>query len=318
MISHLAILLIALLLDRLVGDPDWLWRRVPHPVVWFGKFITWGDERLNDPPISYNQRRVRGAFLIAMLVLASMVLGFVLSTAFGALGVIGFALEVVLVAVLLAQKSLLDHVRAVASGLRAGGLDGGRRAVSMIVGRDPSTLDGAGVSRAAIESLAENFSDGVVAPAFWYGVLGLPGLLAYKMINTADSMIGHLSERYRAFGRAAAKIDDWVNWPAARLSALLIIATKPERAQESLAIVRRDASLHRSPNAGWPEAAMAGVTDLALGGPRIYAGDVADEPFINDRGRKDANSDDIERSLLVADRAFFAGVILVAVAAAVF
>ncbi|MEO1748888.1 MAG: adenosylcobinamide-phosphate synthase CbiB [Pseudomonadota bacterium] len=317
MISHVAILLVALLLDRLIGDPDWLWRRLPHPVVWFGKAISWGDNALNDSERSDRKRRSYGVLLVALLVIGSLVIGWFLHIAFGSIGLAGLALEVLFVAILLAQKSLLDHVRAVANGLRAGGLDRGRRAVAMIVGRDPKTLDEAGVSRAAIESLAENFSDGVVAPALWYAFLGLPGLLAYKMINTADSMIGHLSDRYRAFGWAAAKLDDVVNWPAARLSALLIVLTRPSALRDSLKIVRRDASLHRSPNAGWPEAAMAAVAGLALGGPRIYAGDVANEPFINDAARKDTGASDIERCLLVADRAFFIGVVLVVLATAI-
>ena len=315
MIASLSILLVALLLDRLIGDPDWLWRRLPHPVVWFGKLIGWGDAFLNDSAIPDASRRQRGVVLVICLVVGSLAFGFLLHLLFSSLGMLGFALEVLAVAVLLAQKSLLDHVRAVAQGLRAQDLEGGRQAVSMIVGRDPTTLDEAGVSRAAIESLAENFSDGVVAPAFWYAVLGLPGLLAYKMINTADSMIGHLSDRYRAFGWAAAKLDDLVNWPAARLAALLIIFNKPSIFRESWELVRRDASLHRSPNAGWPEAAMASVGGLALGGPRIYAGDIADEPFINDAGRKDSGPDDIERCLATADRAFFFGVALVAIVA---
>ncbi|MEL6200992.1 MAG: adenosylcobinamide-phosphate synthase CbiB [Pseudomonadota bacterium] len=317
MTSHFIILLVALLLDRLVGDPDWLWRRLPHPVVWFGQLIGWGDKWLNDEKCTDEQKRQRGVMLIICLVLGSLIVGLGLQVIFQSLGLVGLAVEVLVVSVLLAQKSLLDHVRAVANGLGAGGLEGGRRAVAMIVGRDPKTLDEAGVSRAAIESLAENFSDGVVAPALWYALLGLPGLLAYKMINTADSMIGHLSDRYRAFGWAAAKLDDLVNWPAARLSALLIILTKPTDLQENFTIVLRDASLHRSPNAGWPEAAMASVAGLALAGPRIYSGDVADEPFMNDGAREDAGSVDIDRCISVADRAFFIGVALAAIFAVI-
>jgi len=315
--SHFIILLVALLLDRLVGDPDWLWRRLPHPVVWFGQLIGWGDKWLNDEKCTDEQKRQRGVMLIICLVLGSLIVGLGLQVIFQSLGLVGLAVEVLVVSVLLAQKSLLDHVRAVANGLGAGGLEGGRRAVAMIVGRDPKTLDETGVGRAAIESLAENFSDGVVAPALWYVLLGLPGLLAYKMINTADSMIGHLSDRYRAFGWAAAKLDDLVNWPAARLSALLIILTKPTDLQENFTIVLRDASLHRSPNAGWPEAAMASVAGLALAGPRIYSGDVADEPFMNDGARKDAGSVDIDRCISVADRAFFIGVALAAIFAVI-
>ena len=177
----------------------------------------------------------------------------------------------------------------------------------MIVGRDPEALDQAGVSRAAIESLAENFSDGIVAPALWYALLGLPGLLAYKMLNTADSMIGHLNERHRDFGRAAAKLDDAANWPAARLAALLIAAgagvvkgLPAMRRSVELALI--DSGLHRSPNAGWPEAAFAGGLDIALGGPRIYKGDRADEPFLNDAGAKAIGPDAIGRALTAYDR----------------
>ncbi|MEO1703477.1 MAG: adenosylcobinamide-phosphate synthase CbiB [Pseudomonadota bacterium] len=313
MTSHLAILVGALLLDRLVGDPHWLWRRLPHPVVWFGKLISLGEGWLNDLAVDEQRRRRRGVLFIMVLVAGVFVFGFILCRLFGTVGIVGIFVEIVLVAILLAQKSLLDHVNAVAKGLCAGGLERGRRAVSMIVGRDPTTLDEAGVSRAAIESLAENFSDGVVAPALWYALLGLPGLLAYKMINTADSMIGHLSDRYRAFGWAAAKLDDVVNWPAARLAACLILLSQPLKLGKNMKLVARDASLHRSPNAGWPEAAMATISGLALGGPRIYVGDVANDPFINDTGRKDAGPQDIERCIGIADRAFFAGVALVAV-----
>ena len=210
--SHLAVLLVALIVDRLIGDPDWLWRRISHPVVIFGNAIGWAEKRFNrssDPDLT---RRRKGEIVIAGLLLAAAGCGWALVWLLDGLGAAGALLEVVVVAVFLAQKSLADHVSAVATGLREGGLAGGQKAVSMIVGRDPEMLDQAGVARASIESLAENFSDGIVAPALWYAVLGLPGLLAYKMLNTADSMIGHLNERYQDFGRAAAKLDDLANW----------------------------------------------------------------------------------------------------------
>jgi adenosylcobinamide-phosphate synthase len=188
----------------------------------------------------------------------------------------------------------------VSKGLRENGIEGGRAAVSMIVGRNPQSLDEAGVSRAAIESLAENFSDGIVAPAFWLGLGGLPGAVLYKATNTADSMVGHRTPRHEAFGWAAARFDDLVNLPASRLSALLIIAAaalhrgaSPKGAWHA---VRRDASHHRSPNAGWPEAAMAGALGLRLAGPRVYGDVRVEDRWMND-GRAEANVADIDRAL---------------------
>lgn len=300
MAHSLVILFAALLIDRFVGDPDWLWHRVPHPVVGFGKLIGWVDARFNDDAAPDQVRERYGFIAIAALMISAVVAGSVLVALFDGLGGVGLVLEALIVAVFLAQKSLADHVVAVALGLRAGGLDGGRRAVAHIVGRDPDTLDEAGVCRAAIETLAENASDGVVAPAFWYAVFGLPGLFAYKMLNTADSMIGHKTERHRAFGRASAQMDDLANWlPARMTAALIIIASGWPNPRSRWATVVRDARLHRSPNAGWPECAMATVTGLSLGGPRVYRDDVADEPFMNGTGRKDAGPDDIDGALTV-------------------
>jgi len=295
----LIILFAALVVDRLVGDPDWLWRRMPHPVVGFGALIGWADARFNDPATAESQREKYGFIAIAALLVGAVALGSLLDDVLEGWGGLGPVAETLIVAVFLAQKSLADHVGAVARGLRGGGLEGGRRAVAQIVGRDPETLDAAGVSRAAIETLAENASDGVVAPAFWYAVFGLPGLFAYKMLNTADSMIGHRTERHRAFGRAAARLDDLGNWLPARLTALLIVLAGGWSAfLARWDILMRDAKLHRSPNAGWPESAMAAVTGLSLGGPRIYRDDVADEPFMNDAGRRDAGPDDIDAALV--------------------
>lgn len=321
--STLTILLFALLLDRLVGDPDWLWRHVPHPVVVFGRAIGWADKRFNDATRADITREKYGFATIAVLVIASVVIGWLLSALFAAAGTIGTLTEIVFVAVFLAQKSLAQHVAAVANGLRSDGLAGGRRAVAMIVGRDPDSLDNAGICRAAIESLAENASDGVVAPAFWYAIFGLPGLLAYKMINTADSMIGHMTPRYRAFGRASAKIDDWANWVPARLTAGLIalVGLLPSARRKPIdiaEIVIEDAQLHRSPNAGWPESAMAAALDIALGGPRVYADDKADEPFMNDGGRKQLAAVDIDKAIGVFWWAMTFGTTLVAFFAVIF
>jgi adenosylcobinamide-phosphate synthase len=228
-------------------------------------------------------------------------------------GLIGFSVEAALpqtlsgkialgliASVLIAQRSLYQHVAEVRSAFAEGGLAEARAAVSMIVGRDPEQLDEAGVSRAAIESCAENFSDGVVAPVFWLALLGLPGLIAYKAINTADSMIGHRTARHECFGWAAARLDDLVNLIPARLSGLLLAVVAPianGAVGIALNVMRRDAPKHRSPNAGWPESATAGALGLALAGPRRYGEHIVDDPFLNADARKEATPDDIGRAL---------------------
>jgi len=306
--GHLPVLFAALVLDRLVGDPHWLWRRFSHPVVIFGAAIGFADRRFNRVEDSPEARRRKGRVAIIVLLLLAAIAGAGLAHLFDRLGFAGVVLEVVVVSIFLAQKSLADHVSAVADGLYRDGLAGGRKAVSMIVGRDPEALDEAGVSRAAIESLSENFSDGVVAPALWFAAFGLPGLMAYKMLNTADSMIGHLNDRHRDFGRAAAKLDDLANWPASRLSALLIAVgagmVKGRGAMTRAATsALTDQGLHRSPNAGWPEAAMAGGLDLALGGPRRYGGEPVMEASLNAAGRPKAGARDIVDGLAIFRRA---------------
>lgn len=284
-----------------LGYPDWLFRAIGHPVTWFGRLISFLDVRLNratDPDALRRQRGVQ-ALLVIVLVPATTALCIQLVLIwFVPLGLI---VAVLLATSLLSQKSLYEHVEAVADALDSGGLDMGRAAVSRIVGRDPETLDRAGVCRAAIESLAENFSDGIVAPAFWTGVGGLAGGAAYKAANTADSMIGHHTPRHEAFGWAAARFDDWINLPASRLTALLIVLASflvegadPSGARQA---VWRDAKKHRSPNAGWPEAAMAGALGLALAGPRSYGGIVVDDVFMGEGGRRDVDSGDIRRAL---------------------
>ncbi|MBU4531087.1 MAG: adenosylcobinamide-phosphate synthase CbiB [Hoeflea sp.] len=306
--GHLPVLFAALVLDRLVGDPDWLWRRISHPVVLFGAAIGFADRRYNHVDDSPELRRRKGRSAIIVLLALAALGGGVLAHLFDRLGGVGVILEILVVSVFLAQKSLADHVAAVADGLYRDGLAGGRKAVSMIVGRDPDALDEAGVSRAAIESLSENFSDGIVAPALWFAFFGLPGLMAYKMLNTADSMIGHLNDRHRDFGRAAAKLDDLANWPASRLSALLVAAgaglvrgwSAMKRAATS---ALTDQGLHRSPNAGWPEAAMAGGLDLMLGGPRRYGGELVMEAGLHASGRQNAGARDIVEALEIFRRA---------------
>lgn len=215
--------------------------------------------------------------------------------------VFGWAIIALAAASLIAQRSLASHVAAVADGLQSGGIEAGREAVGEIVGRDVLNLDEAGISRAAIESLAENFSDGVVAPVFWLALGGLPGIAAYKAINTADSMVGHKSERHRDFGWASARLDDLVNWPASRLTAGLVIAAAVfvpgASAGQAIGAVRRDAPKHRSPNAGWPEAAFAGALGLELAGSRVYGNMIVEDAVMGTGGRKAVSRTDIRRAI---------------------
>jgi len=290
----------ALIVEAAFGYPDKLYRAIGHPVTWIGAAITWLEQRLNTPPASGARGRQAGLAALAALLLVSGGTGWAVQTGLSRALPHGLALAVltVLTSALLAQRSLWQHVRAVETGLRAG-LDEGRAAVSHIVGRNPARLDAAGVARAAIESLAENFSDGVVAPALWGALFGLPGILLYKAINTADSMIGHRTPRHLAFGWASARLDDGVNLPASRLSAILLVAAAfvaRRDAAGAVRAVRRDAVHHRSPNAGWPEAAMAGALGLRLAGPRIY-GDVRVEDGWMGDGRANASPDDITAAL---------------------
>ena len=289
-------LALALILDALLGEPDWLWRRAPHPAVLFGRLVAWLDERLNNG----EGRRGKGVLAVAAIVVAAWLPAAALSAeAFGGV------FEVLGAAVLLAQRSLVDHVRAVARALRAS-LAEGRRAVARIVGRDPETLDAPGVARAAVESAAENFADGVVAPAFWFLVAGLPGMAIYKAVNTADSMIGHRSERYRDFGWAAARLDDVLSWIPSRLAGGAICLVGGGRAAWD--VMLRDAPRHRSVNAGWPEAATAASLGLALAGPRTYGGAVTDDPYINPEGRRAAQPQDVDEAVALTWRAW--GVVL--------
>jgi adenosylcobinamide-phosphate synthase len=302
--EHLLILVLALLLDRLLGDPDWLWSHVPHPVVVFGKAISLFDRKMNLKRLTGPMRRRNGVVAIVVLLIASLLIGSAFHALLSLFGWLGIMVEALFVAVFLAQKSLGDHVNDVSLALRSDGLAGGRLAVSRIVGRDPETLDEAGVCRAAIESLAENFSDGVVAPALWYAVLGLPGLFMYKMLNTADSMIGHKTETHIEFGWAAARLDDIANWPAARLSILLIAVGAMAKngisaLGNTIRVAVRDGGLHRSPNSGRPEAAMAGALDIQLAGPRVYGGETVREPMINGAGRDVATVSDVEAGVAI-------------------
>ena len=294
----LALTLLALALEAAFGYPQPLFKRIGHPAVWLGATVDALDRGLNRGPKA--GRRARGFVAIVLLLLPCWAVGAALQ---GALFALPFGLLPLAAAAssLLAQRSLYAHVEAVARALERS-LEEGRAAVGMIVGRDVAALDEAGVARAAIKSLAENFSDGVVAPAFWMALLGLPGALLYKAINTADSMIGHRTERHEDFGFAAAKLDDLVNLPASRLSAGLIALAAGGGGRWALACVARDASKHASPNAGWPEAAMAGALGVTLGGPRSYAGAAHDAAWLG-QGRENAGAADIDRALLIYRRA---------------
>lgn len=287
------LLLPAMLLDAALGEPKWLWDRYPHPAVLMGRAIAWCDTRFNEGA----NRRLKGTATMAALGLAAMAIGWLIHIIpdFG-------LLEIIAAAILLAQKSLVQHVRAVADELRLS-LAGGRRAVSMIVGRDTATLDEPAISRAAIESAAENLSDGIIAPAFWFLIGGLPGLMLYKITNTADSMIGHRTPRHEQFGWAAARFDDLLNLIPARLTALLLALshgwTDPRP-------ILRDAPLHRSPNAGWPEAAMAVILDTALSGPRAYHGEMRDYPWVWPEGNRNPGPADIDAACTALWRAWAA------------
>jgi adenosylcobinamide-phosphate synthase len=289
----------ALVIEAIAGYPGSLYRAIGHPVTWMGAWLSWLDRCLNRPMLAFRARRARGVLALALLLLPVGLIATLL-TLVAPSGWIGFLLLALLAAGLPAQRSLDDHVRAVADALEREGLTGGRRAVSMIVGRNPQALDEAGVARAAIESLAENFSDGVVAPLFWIAIGGFPGGALYKAINTADSMIGHKNDRYLAFGWAAARLDDLVNLPASRLAALWLVlaaAVLPDAsAPAAIRAVRRDAGRHRSPNAGWPEAAMAGALGLKLAGPRVYGEAMAEDVFVGE-GRYEACAADIRSAL---------------------
>lgn len=299
---------LALCLDRVLGEPPALWSRLPHPVVLMGQSITAFEQRMNKPTDSFATQKQKGILALVVLILlwvggSVLILSVLPSWLNSGVTILGGA-------IFIAHKSLIDHVQAVVDGLTETGLTGGRQAVAMIVGRDPESLDEPAVCRAAIESAAENFSDGVVAPVFWLWLFGLPGLIFYKLVNTADSMIGHRTARYEAFGWAPAKVDDFINLPASRLSAVLIVlaAWWDRQADHKGAWMawRRDAHSHKSPNAGHPEAAMAGALDIALAGPRQYGDRLVDDPFMHAEGRKETSTSDITRAISVLNKAWWA------------
>ena len=294
-----ALALAALAVDAVVGDPPALYRRAPHPVALLGRWIAALDARLNEESVSDAVRFARGAFVTLLVVLAAAGTGALIHALVSAAPAGGFIIEAAVASTLIAYRSLRDHVRDVARGL-ATGIEEARAAVAHLVGRDPESLDGAGVARAAIESAAENFSDAVVAPLFWYVLLGLPGLLACKAINTLDSMIGHRDRRHLRFGRTASRLDDIVNWIPARLSAALVAGAAlflpGASAGAAVRAALRDADRHRSVNAGWPEAAMAGALGFAVAGPRRYAGRTVEDAWMGD-GRPDLGPGDVHAAL---------------------
>jgi adenosylcobinamide-phosphate synthase len=315
----LPLALAAAVLEATIGYPAPLYRAIGHPVTWMGRWLTWVEARLNRADISFGERRAAGVLALCLNLAPVALVAWATTRLCLSGGTLGFAALALLAASLPAQHSLASHVKAVAYGLDAS-LEEGRVAVANIVGRNPDVLDKAGVARAAIESLAENFSDGVVAPIIWTALGGLVGGVLYKAINTADSMIGHRDERYKAFGWAAARLDDLVNLPASRLAALwLILAaalTPRVSALEAARAVWRDASRHRSPNAGWPEAAMAGALGLKLAGPRVYGETLVDDAFMGS-GRREADADDIRRAVRLYWRACAIQGVTLAVAAVV-
>jgi adenosylcobinamide-phosphate synthase len=290
---------VAIILDAIAGEPKIIWEKFSHPVVLMGNIINWFERNYNQ---GINKTR-NGIFTIITLVIFSMSVG----------GFIHFLpytwiLEVVIVAILLAYKSLVDHISIVSDASKSS-LEESRLMVSKIVGRDVNVLNESGVSRSALESAAENLSDGFVAPIFWYLLLGLPGILAYKMINTADSMIAHKNEKFMEFGWATAKLDDIVNFIPARVTAILILISGLQI--KKINIVHRDANRHRSPNAGWPETAMAVVLEVALAGPRSYNGQQGEDPFINAEGEHNLSSDHIDNGIKILQKTWLVTLILV-------
>ena len=285
--------MLALLIDLSLGDPPILYRVIPHPVVIIGYLISWGERQLNRG--THRQRLLSGIAVTTTVVALVALAGF-LCQWLTAQAPLAWLWQALIASTLLAARSLYDHVQRVAVSL-GDSLTAGRSAVAHIVGRDPEQLDTSGVARAAIESAAENFADGVIAPIFWFALLGLPGLFAYKAVNTLDSMIGHRNERYEYFGKAAARLDDLVNWPPSRLSGLLFIlgscllpTARPSRAWQTM---WRDAGHHRSINAGWPESAVAGALDIRLAGPRRYPNYQVNDLWIGS-GREQLTHNDID------------------------
>ncbi|MEX0305525.1 MAG: adenosylcobinamide-phosphate synthase CbiB [Leisingera sp.] len=299
-----AMLVIALLLDAVFGEPKWLWSRVTHPAVLMGRLVGFLDCKLNGGA----SPRTNGVLAAAALVLCGFITGKLLSLP-------GALVEILIAAILLAQRSLTEHVAAVAKGLQ-NSLAEGRDAVAMIVSRDTADMTAPQAARSAIESGSENMSDGVIAPAFWFLIAGLPGLIIYKMVNTADSMIGYRNARYEDFGWASARLDDLLNLIPARLTGLLIALAGGQL--RHWGAIAADARKHRSPNAGWPEAAMARALNTSLAGPRSYDGQMRDFPWVNADGTKSANAETINRSVALLWQSWALALALTVAIAAIF
>lgn len=280
--SHAFIIICAMVLDAVVGEPKWLWNRLHHPAILMGKLVDALDVRFNHG----ENRKTKGILCALILVFIGALIG-------GLLGLFGPIVETLVAAILLAQRSLVQHVALVADGMRMSAQEG-RRMVARIVSRDTAAMEPSQIARSAIESAAENLSDGVIAPAFWFLIAGLPGLIIYKLVNTADSMIGYRTPRHADFGWAAARLDDVLNLIPARLTALLIAL--PGKCLD-ISGIWSDAKLHRSPNAGWPEAAMSRVLGIALSGPRAYDGAMRGFPWVNPEGRRILTPVDIDASI---------------------
>ena len=307
--QRLAWLALALILDGIIGDPQWLWRKIPHPVSWVGGLIGFMDKKFNRGGAPERSRFIAGLWVSTVILLLAVAFGYGLAQLKFYVTWGGFV-EIACVTILLAQKSLFLHVWQVRQALRREEQQethnhswaSSRDAVSKIVGRDPQSLDQYGIARAGVESLAENFADGVVAPALFYLVFGLPGICFYKALNTLDSMIGHHNLRYEWFGKAAARLDDAANFIPARLAglwlALAAIFTPTASLRRAIITMFRDARRHRSINAGWPEAALAGALDFALAGPRKYHGTIVSDGWIGD-GRARLNWRDMDKGLLL-------------------
>jgi len=299
-------ILMAWAIEVLFGWPDKVYARIRHPVVWLGSLISFLERNTNHPHLSHAVRY--GLGFATSLIVVSAFTGLAWAIAYGLPNIWwGYVLEGVIASSLIASRSLYDHVSAVARPLLDGETERARAAVSQIVGRDPRSLDDSGMSRASLESLAENASDGVIAPVFWGAIFGLPGIAGYKAINTLDSMIGHKNEKYAAFGGFAARLDDMANWVPARISGFLIAAASLQL--QAFQIMFKNARTHRSPNAGWPEAAMAGALGVRLSGPRSYGAHTTNEPWLHE-GARDPDAADIVRGLSLYQRALGLGALL--------
>jgi len=310
------LLILAIVLDWLIGDPQKLYRKIFHPVELMGEVLTWIEGGLNKPGVSLRAQKIRGVLALFLYLVSWIIIASALVIICDVLGVWGFGIELIIVAVFLGGRSLYNHVQEVCEALKFKTVTEARQAVGHIVGRDTAALDEHGVARAGIESGAENLSDGFIAPAMFYLFGGLIGLIVYKAVNTADSMIGYKTQRFLGFGWASARLDDVLNWIPSRLTGCMIVVMAHflcGRGLEAWRVMKRDARKHSSPNAGWPEAAMGGALGIALAGPRVYKDMMKQDPWINARGRLDANAEDIWHALRLLKACIFFTIVLVGI-----